>query len=235
MNTSPASCNSQTVSISEERPTAKWIAARSMSLLGHYFQIPADPAIAQMMVADWIEDLQDIPQRAIEMAVTDWRRSSRSRPQPGDIRRLAKSYIRHERPVLTVVETTPEAKPISQERMKEIAEELGATHIGAVSKMIYGVDSGPMVGEIVQAVSEATRIEKNDIVSDRRPAIIARARCMVSYIARKHTTKSFPQIADVLGKDHTSIMAQIERAEKYISEDPVFTSELDHAKRILGL
>lgn len=91
--TLPASWRSPTVSINAERPSAKWIVARVLSLLGHYYQVETDPAIRQLMLTDWIEDLSDLPQEAVEKAVTEWRRSSGSRPKPGDIRKLALAQI----------------------------------------------------------------------------------------------------------------------------------------------
>lgn len=125
--TLPTSWHSPTVSISAERPSAKWIVARVLALLGHYYQVETDPEIRRLMLADWIEDLADIPQAAIEKAVTEWRRSSGSRPKPGDIRKLALSHV--VRPMARKEEPAPfGAPPLTEEeraRRADLARELG--------------------------------------------------------------------------------------------------------------
>jgi hypothetical protein len=76
-----------------QKPTPEWIIARVISSLGHGFQIEQDPDVRKMVLSDWIEDLRDIPQAAVEAAFTEWRRSSRSKPTPFDIRRIALSKV----------------------------------------------------------------------------------------------------------------------------------------------
>ncbi|MFK7944629.1 MAG: hypothetical protein AB8B85_17210 [Paracoccaceae bacterium] len=87
--TSEASWHGQEIPMDSPKPTPEWIIARVISSLGHGFQIDQDPDVRKMILSDWIEDLRDIPQQATEAAFKEWRRSSRSKPTPFDIRRMA--------------------------------------------------------------------------------------------------------------------------------------------------
>lgn len=91
--TSKTSFLSPLVSPAEEKPNPEWIAATVVTQMNHYFQVPADLTVQKALVADWVRDLNGLPKRAITKAFDQWRRSSRSRPTAGDIRRRADGFI----------------------------------------------------------------------------------------------------------------------------------------------
>lgn len=91
--TSEASWHGPEIRMDSPKPTPEWIIARVISSLGHGFQIDQDPDVRKMILSDWIEDLREIPQVAVEAAFKEWRRSSRSKPTPFDIRRMALQLV----------------------------------------------------------------------------------------------------------------------------------------------
>lgn len=113
------------VSISAPRPTAKWIAARMMALLSHYYQPQVDEGIDELAMTDWIMALGDIPQQAVADACQDWLRNETRRPTPADIRRKAEARI--ERPAPPSEEAEPFAPAVisldeRRERMTALSE-----------------------------------------------------------------------------------------------------------------
>lgn len=66
---------------------------------------------------------------------------------------------------------------------------------------------------IVEAVSEATGIPTQHILSKKRTARIARARQIVMFEARQ-AGLSYHQIGTALGRDHTTIMHGIRMEKK---------------------
>lgn len=90
----PQQWQTPNVPANAQRPDMEWLTARVMSFLGHYFQPNESEVEFRMRMADWREDLADLPREAIEKAMVARRRSTdRTRPTPGEIRSLAQSYI----------------------------------------------------------------------------------------------------------------------------------------------
>lgn len=68
---------------------AKWIAQRVVTLLTHYFIAEAHPAALSQIAEDWIAELSECPEWAIDAACKWWigsKNDKRGRkPLPGDI------------------------------------------------------------------------------------------------------------------------------------------------------
>lgn len=64
----------------------------------------------------------------------------------------------------------------------------------------------PSLHAILAAVSEVTQVSVLDIKSPRRERRISHARFIYYTVARQRTTKSFPQIARLCCKHHTTII-----------------------------
>lgn len=91
----------------------------------------------------------------------------------------------------------------------------------------------PTMREIIAAVSFVTGISVNDIVSCRRFKPITHARMLCYYLARKHTTLSYPQIGKVVGnRDHSTVMNGEQRVLKFM---PVMASFIAEVERKLGV
>lgn len=64
----------------------------------------------------------------------------------------------------------------------------------------------PMLEEIARRVCSLHGVSIEELKSNRRFRAIADARFHFYYLARKHTSKSFPEIARHVNKDHTTVL-----------------------------
>lgn len=80
----------------------------------------------------------------------------------------------------------------------------------------YGVAGlEPMLAEILQLVSAATKVAIRDMLSEVRFRDVARARQMYCWLARQHTRKSAQQIGYYCGgRDHSTILHSIQCVTK---------------------
>lgn len=79
------------------KPAApRWIAQRIATLLQHYFTTDTHPAALESMARDWIAELREQPQWAIEKACAWWLSKNnlkrRNKPMPGDIAESADTF-----------------------------------------------------------------------------------------------------------------------------------------------
>ena len=77
-------------------------------------------------------------------------------------------------------------------------------------------DGPPKISDIIQAVSQVSKVPVRDILGPWRWQGYMIPRLSVYWIARNFTLQSYPQIARAVGKrDHTTIMSGVRRVEKY--------------------
>lgn len=77
-------------------------------------------------------------------------------------------------------------------------------------------DGPPQVSDIIQVVSEVSKVSVRDIIGPWRWQGYMIPRLSVYWIARNFTLQSYPQIARSVGRrDHTTIMSGVRRVEKY--------------------
>ncbi|MCK9514425.1 MAG: hypothetical protein M0R28_24770 [Pigmentiphaga sp.] len=82
------------------------------------------------------------------------------------------------------------------------------------------------VRSIAQVVGDYYGIGWNDLSSVRRTASIVRARQVVMFLCREHTTLSLPQIGRRLGgRDHTTVLHACRKIESLRAIDPEFRRE----------
>lgn len=82
------------------------------------------------------------------------------------------------------------------------------------------------ISNITKVVSDKFCIDTAQLFSGSRQSQVVLARSIISYLARKLTTHSLPEIASALGrKNHSTIIAAIKRVTRDIEADkPVITS-----------
>lgn len=73
---------------------------------------------------------------------------------------------------------------------------------------------GPSLHELLKSVSRTTGVSVADIKGRSRMRRIGHARQEFCYYARALTGKSFPQIARVIGRDHTSVIHAVDAHAK---------------------
>ena len=89
---------------------------------------------------------------------------------------------------------------------------------------------------IVQAVAAAFEVTGLDILSERRTAAVLPARFGACWLARRLTPLSLPEIGRSLGgRDHTTILKAVERAEEMRAADPAYALTLDTVAATLAL
>ena len=59
-----------------------------------------------------------------------------------------------------------------------------------------------------------------DILSNRRTASLALARQVAMYIARETTDLSYKAIGESFGKDHTTVLYNVNRIEEFLKDKP---------------
>ncbi|WP_210168170.1 helix-turn-helix domain-containing protein [Rhodopseudomonas sp. AAP120] len=83
---------------------------------------------------------------------------------------------------------------------------------------------------IIFAAAEAFGVSVEDLRARRRRAFPVRAAACL--LARELTGKTYPQLGRILGgRDHTTIMNAVERAEQMLATDPDFAVSYAAAKR----
>jgi chromosomal replication initiation ATPase DnaA len=73
------------------------------------------------------------------------------------------------------------------------------------------------VGLIQRAASEYG-VTADDVTGSSRFPMVVRARFVAAYVLRHHYRLSFPEIARVLAKDHSSVMRGIKAVERRMGE-----------------
>ena len=81
---------------------------------------------------------------------------------------------------------------------------------------------------IINTVSEHLNISVDDIKSSKRSQDVANARQISMYLCRKFTTKGLKSIGDVFGgKDHSTVLSNINKVDKRIESDPEYAETID--------
>lgn len=89
---------------------------------------------------------------------------------------------------------------------------------------------------IQKAVAEYFKIHLQDIKSARRLKTISLPRQIAMYLARKHTTASFPEIGQKFGgKDHSTVIHAFRKMEGEVKNNPQMTHDISELeKKILS-
>lgn len=127
----PQAANNAPSKISRDapRPTVPQLATKLSVFLGFYWQDPETDMEYEARLATWCDCLSDLPWEAVEWAINDRLKSpDRRKPIPGEIRQAALSRLeplavqRLEKPDPPFGDNI---KPLSAERARQIAEDLG--------------------------------------------------------------------------------------------------------------
>jgi len=76
----------------------------------------------------------------------------------------------------------------------------------------------PTLLEIQRAACAHLQVSVLEFRSMRRNRRIADARAVAFWIARKHTSLSFPQIGRGYGRDHTTVLGSLRRTDEHLAE-----------------
>ena len=81
------------------------------------------------------------------------------------------------------------------------------------------------VDEIIVQVSKTFNVSEKDIISKRKTAAVAFARQVAMYIARETTELSYKVIGESFGKDHATVLYNVQKIEEHLKNNP-FDKEL---------
>lgn len=81
------------------------------------------------------------------------------------------------------------------------------------------------IEEIISEVSTTFNVSESDIISKRKTAQIAFARQVAMYIARETTELSYKAIGESFGKDHATVLHNVQKIEDHLKKNP-FDKEL---------
>ena len=91
------------------------------------------------------------------------------------------------------------------------------------------------IDEIKTAVCERFEISPDELISSARTARVTWPRQAAMYLARELTSQSLPSIGrEFGGRDHTTVMHALKRAEKQIAGDPALRKAVDDLRRQLA-
>lgn len=97
--------------------------------------------------------------------------------------------------------------------------------IGPTKPVRRGITSAA----ILAAVCSQTGFKDYELMSPSRMAPVVRARNAAFLVARRKTRKSLPQIGSMFGgKDHTTVLHGIRRAEAWEAEEPAFAALIEN-------
>ncbi|MHC4563189.1 MAG: chromosomal replication initiator protein DnaA [Planctomycetota bacterium] len=88
----------------------------------------------------------------------------------------------------------------------------------ALADYLAQTDSALALGDIEMMVAAYFGVTPADIHSSRRTRAVSVARMAAMYLARKHTTMSFPEIGRAMGKNHSSVVLAVQRMEAHLAE-----------------
>ncbi len=92
---------------------------------------------------------------------------------------------------------------------------------GFIRDVINDMQPEPIkIEKIISEVARTYNVSENDILSNRRTASLALARQVAMYIARETTELSYKSIGEHFGKDHTTVLYNVNRIEEFLKDKP---------------
>ena len=76
------------------------------------------------------------------------------------------------------------------------------------------------IERIIAEVAKTYNVSESDILSNRRTSALVLARQVAMYIARETTNLSYKAIGESFGKDHTTVLYNVNRIENFLKDKP---------------
>jgi len=86
------------------------------------------------------------------------------------------------------------------------------------------------VARIIEVIANASDLEVDIIKGKKRVAYINHARQLAMFLAREMTEASLPQIGDVFGRSHTTVLHGCNKIDEEIKRDAIFASRVQHLR-----
>ncbi len=108
---------------------------------------------------------------------------------------------------------------------KEITMEVAASCLQKVTGGVVPVQV--IVDRIFSAVYNKYNVTKSELLSEKRTKNIGQARHISIYLIRQITEMSYPGIAKIFNRDHTTIIASCDKISKRMLNDHLFSIEIN--------
>lgn len=96
-----------------------------------------------------------------------------------------------------------------------------ATIQGFIRDVINDTKPEPIkIEKIISEVARTYNVSENDILSERRTADLVIARQVAMYIAKETTGLSYKAIGESFGKDHSTVLHNVNKIKTFLSERP---------------
>lgn len=76
------------------------------------------------------------------------------------------------------------------------------------------------IERIIEEVARTYQVSQTEILSTRRTAQLVKARQMAMYIARETTELAYQAIGESFGKDHSTVLHNVKKAEEILRDNP---------------
>ncbi len=87
----------------------------------------------------------------------------------------------------------------------------------------------------IVTTAAAFGIDPDDILAFDRSKSIARARHAVCYVLRKRFDLSYPEIGEIMNRDHSTIMNSVQRADDLMMSNEAFEKATSHALDLVSV
>lgn len=92
---------------------------------------------------------------------------------------------------------------------------------GFIKDVINDTKPEPIkIEKIIEEVSKTYNVTEEEILSNKKTASLVLARQVAMYISRKTTDLSFKQIGESFGKDHTTVLSNVNKIENFLRDKP---------------
>ena len=92
---------------------------------------------------------------------------------------------------------------------------------GFIKDIISNTQPEPIkIEKIISEVARTYNVSESDILSNRRTADLVIARQVAMYISRETTQLSYKAIGESFGKDHTTVLYNVNQIEKFLKDKP---------------
>ncbi len=92
---------------------------------------------------------------------------------------------------------------------------------GVIRDVINDTKPEPIsIEKIIAEVARTYNVSESEILSNRRTAALVLARQVAMYIARETTELSFKAIGEKFGKDHTTVLYNVNKIEEFLKDKP---------------
>jgi chromosomal replication initiator protein len=81
--------------------------------------------------------------------------------------------------------------------------------------------------DVVKTVCQHYKISKSDVFSKSRKTLVSRARQMIMFLAYEHLDMSYPDIGELLSRDHTTVLSGVDKIKNLLKTDDILISDLN--------